>query len=176
MHIVLAVIGVAVAAYVWMMRAQRGAQAAGELMDMAADVKNAARRFGFRRRAGQHPVNSIEDPKLAIGALAAAYIELDDLPTADARARVDISLRKRLNIDGAAAQEIAILGRWLVTECGGAEPAFPRLAKKLKAIDGAHSFDLLMAVLGDAGQTKGSMPSPRQSQALGDLAQIFRMA
>ncbi len=175
MPILLALIGVAVTAYIWMNRAKRGADIAGELIDAAADVKNAARRFGFRRRANQHPVDGIDDPKLAIGGLAVAFLEMDDLPTADARAQMDLSLRKHLAIDGETAQEITVLGRWFVEECNGPVQAFPRLAKKLNRLDGASYFNDLMAVLTDITQSTEGGPSPRQSDALADLARIFRL-
>ena len=175
MHIILALAGIAVTAYVWMNRAKRSADVSGELMDVAMDVRNAARRFGFRRRANQHPVDGIDDPKLAIGGLATAFLEMDDLPTAEARSKTDHALRKHLDLDGETAQEIAVLGHWFVEECQGAVQAFPRLAKKLKALDGSSSFRPLMAVLGDITQATGGTPSARQSDALAQLARIFRL-
>ena len=175
MHIILALAGLAVTAYIWLNRAKQSADVAGELVNAAIDVKNAARRFGFRRRANQHSVDGIDDPKLAIGGLAVAFLELDDLPTAEARAKTDHALRKHLDLDGETAQEVTVLGRWFVEECQGPVQAFPRLAKKLKALDGAASFQPLMAVLGDITAATGGTPSGRQSDALAQLARIFRL-
>lgn len=175
MHIIIALAGLAVTAYIWINRARRGADVAGELINAAADVKNAARRFGFRRRANQHPVEGIDDPKLAIGGLAMAFLEMDDLPTAEARSQTDLALRKHLKIDGQTAQEIAVLGRWFVEECHGPQAGFSRLAKKLKNIDGAASFEPLMAILKDITQAGGGTPSARQSDALTELARVFRL-
>jgi hypothetical protein len=175
MHIILALVGLAVAGLIWFNRAQRAADVATDLIDVAGALKNAPRRFGFRRRANQHPVEGIEDPKLAIGALAQAFLELDDLPTTEARTKTDHALRKHLAIAGETAQELTVLGRWLVEECQGPVSAFPRLARKLKAIDGADHFDDLMAVLTDITQATGGTPSARQTDALTELARIFRL-
>ena len=175
MHIIIAIIGIAISAYVWMNRAQRASHVAGDLINAAADVKNAARRFGFRRRANQPPVEGIDDPKLAIGGLAVAFLEMDDLPTAEARAKTDHALRKHLDMDGETAQEVTVLGRWFVEECQGPVQAFPRLAKKLKALDGANSFQPMMAVLADITAATGATPSARQSDALAQIARIFRL-
>ena len=176
MHIILGLIAAATAFYFIVIRARHGAEVASELLDVADDIRAAARRFGFRRRTGQHPVDGIDDPKLAIGGLASAFLELDDLPTADARAATDLSLRKHLGIDAGRAEEIAILGRWFVESCHGAAAAFPRLAKRLRTIDGANSFQPLMSVLGDivAAGSSGA-PSHRQSDALAELSRIFRL-
>jgi hypothetical protein len=76
MHIILGIIGIATAAYFLVMRARRGAEMATELIDVADDIRAAARRFGFRRKYQQHAVDSIEDARLAIGGLATAFIAL----------------------------------------------------------------------------------------------------
>lgn len=175
MHIILALLGAAVAVVVWLNRAQRAADVAGDLMGAASDVKNAARRFGFRRRANQHPVQGIEDPQVAIGGLACAYLAMDDLPTAEGRKTMDIALRKHLKMDADAAQEVAVLGHWLVEQSNGPVPAFPRLAKKLKELDGGATFEPLMAILKDISQAGDGSPSARQSEALSDLARVFRL-
>lgn len=175
MPILIALIGAAITAFIWYTRAQRGADAARQVIGAAQDLKNAPRRIGFRRRANQHAVEGIEDPEVAIGALAVAFVELDDLPTAETRKAMDISLRKHLNLDAETAQEIAVLGHWLVEECHGASPAFDRIAKKLRKLDGNAAFQRLMAVLGDIAGFDGGSPSARQSDALADLARIFRL-
>ena len=121
---------------------------ASELMDVADDIRAAARRFGFQRRYDQHPVDNIEDPRVAVSGLANAFLNLDDLPTADARAVMNVQLRKHLDLDATAAQEIEILGQWLVTECGSAQQAIPRMSKRLNRLDqSGQNFDALMAVI-----------------------------
>ena len=172
MHIIAGILGLAVAAYFIILRARRGAEVASDVMDMAGDVAAAARRFGFRRRYNTHPVDSVEEPHLAIAALATAFIALDDLPTADDRKRLDIALRKHLDLDAKGAEEIEVLGQWLVSECNGAEAAVPRLAKRLNKIDGGTSFTTLMEVI----QTAARPPlSQRQTEALGDIKTAFRL-
>ncbi len=175
MHILIALAGIAITAYVWFNRVQRGAEVATDLLEAASDVKNAARRLGFRRRANQHAVEGIDDPNLAISGMAMAFLELDDLPTADTRAATDISLRKHLNMDADTASEVAILGRWFVSECGSPDAAFTRLAKKLRKIHGPASFEPLMAILNDIATSGTGTPSAKQSEALSDLARIFHL-
>ncbi len=172
MHIIIGIIGIATAAYFLVMRARHGAEMATELMDVAQDVASAARRFGFRRRQNMHPVESIDDINVAIGALGTAFIALDDLPTQEGRAQLDVALRKHLNLDGPAAQELEVLGQWLVEQCNGPTPAVPRLAKRLRTLGGADAFTPLMRVI----QTSATPPlSTRQSEALDDIKRAFRL-
>ncbi|WP_299687306.1 hypothetical protein [uncultured Tateyamaria sp.] len=172
MHIILGIIGLATAAYFLVLRARRGAEVASDMVDVGRDVAAAARRFGFRRRYNQHPVDSVDEPNLAIAALATAFIALDDLPTAEDRKRLDIALRKHLDLDASGAEEIEVLGQWLVSECKGAEPAVPRLAKRLNKLDGGASFGTLMEVIQTAARTPLSQ---RQTAALHDIKTAFRL-
>ncbi len=172
MPVVLGLIAIATTVFFIVLRARRGAEVATEMLDMAGDVAAAARRFGFRRKYNQHPVDSVDEPNLAVAALATAFIALDDLPTADDRKRLDIALRKHLNLDATGAQEIEVLGQWLVSECNGAEPAVPRIAKRLNKLDDGASFTTLMEVIQTAARTPLSQ---RQTAALQDIKTAFRL-
>lgn len=175
MPFILGLIGLATAVYFIVIRARNAAEITSELMDVASDVKAAARRFGFRRRGNVHPVESIDDPKLAIGAIATAFIALDDLPTSDTRAALDVHLRKELRLSGEDAQEIAVLGQWFVENCNGPAQAIPRLSKRLYALDKGASFGTLMAVIQGTLKSCDKSVSQRQSEALQDMQRAFRI-
>ena len=175
MPFLLGIIAFATAAYFFVLRARRGAEIATELMDAAQDVKAAARRFGFSRKQNVHPVDSIEDPKLAIGTLAAAFIELDDLPTSDTRNALYVQLRKHLQLGEEGAQEIAVLGRWFVESCGGAQAAVTRTSRRLYKLDGGATFDLLMSTIQGTMTMTASDLSDRQRGALEDIKRAFRL-
>lgn len=139
-----------------------------QALDVAADAvtvaRNAPRKLAFRRQTKAHPVEGIDDPNIAICALAQAFIELDNLPTAEQRSRLDKMLRKRCT--PAEAEEIQVLGRWLVAQCGTPEAAIAKLSRRLYKIDGSASWaalqDILMALVGD-------VLSPRQADAVAEM-------
>ena len=120
MPFILSILGVLAAAYYWMYRMRGAAEMAGELADVASDVLSAARRFGFKRKLNLHPVESIEDPNLAIAGIAVSFLELDDFPTTAHRDALNVQLRSQLRVDQPTADELIILGRWFMTESGGA--------------------------------------------------------
>ncbi|MGJ8611516.1 MAG: hypothetical protein ACSHWY_10490 [Octadecabacter sp.] len=171
MPFILALIGIIGAAYYWANRAQNARHIVGDVADMANDVRLAARRFGFSRKMNVHPVESIEDPRLAIAAIGAAFIELDDLPTVEQRQRLSLQLRSKLRADAAEAEEMEVLGRWFMAECGGAEPAVARLSRKLYKLGGAEQMEPLMEIL------KGSVTSlsDKQRDALEDITRAMRV-
>ena len=171
MPFLLALLGIIGAAYFWAQRARSARNAVGDVADMANDVRRAARRFGFSRKMNVHPVESIEDPRLAIVSIATSFIELDDLPTAEQRQRLAVQLRSKLRVDAAEAEEMEVLGRWFMTECGGAVPAIARLSRKLYRIGGAEQVEPLLDIL------KGSITSlsDRQRDALEDITRAMRV-
>ncbi len=174
MPVVLAVIAAITGALFFILRARNAADAAGELLDMANDVRLAARRFGFRRQANLHPAESIEDPNIAIAGIASAFLELDDLPTADQRAHLAWEMANTLDLRKDDADELCILGRWMVTECGGAEPAISRLSRKLARLDAQSFAPLLKVISGTLGKS-GQGLNTRQTEALDDVKRAFRI-
>jgi hypothetical protein len=65
------------------------------VLDMANDVRLAARRFSFQRRVNIHPVESLEGPRAwRPPRRRSPFLELDDLPTAEQRASLAQALAR----------------------------------------------------------------------------------
>lgn len=176
MPFVIALIGIVVAAYFWAQRARTAAEAARELTGVAQDVMSAARRFGFRRRANVHPVEALDDPDVAVAGAGIAFLELGGLPSSEQHDRLVASLQSHLGQSASRAEEALILGRWLVGECGGPQPGLTRMTRRLYKLRGADSFQSLMAVLKDvAAAGRDGAISPRQSDALAEIAALYRI-
>lgn len=173
MPVLIALVGVALAVYFFVYRARDASHIASDVLDMANDVRLAARRLGFRAQANVHPVESIEDPNVAVTAIALAFIELDDLPTQEQRGRLVAELEEEMDLSRTDAEEMQVLGRWLVAECGSATAAVSRLARKLHRLRGRDAFEPLLAVLD--GVAAGGPLSDRQRDALDDIRRAFRV-
>jgi hypothetical protein len=176
MPFVLALLAVAVGGYVWMNRARNAAYIANDLVDMAQDVMGAARRFGFRRQANVHPVGSLEDANVAVAALGIGFLELGGLPRAEQHEALLRSLQVHLGMGHAQTEEAVILGRWLITECGGPGQGMDRLSRRLWKLKGAAAFTPLMSVLKDVAASGGVATSAKQKDALDSVARAFRVS
>lgn len=174
MPVLIAILGVLVTIGVYLYRARNAAQAAQDIAGMANDVRLAARRFGFRRRTNVHPAEDVDDPHLAIATIAMGFQELDGLPTQDDRDRLALQLRKTLGLSGEAVTEAMTLGRWLVAECKGADPAVSRMARKLYKLGGVEQLQPLMSIVQGA-LPDGATLSQRQREALDDIKKAFRI-
>ena len=175
MPVLVGLLGLIAVAYIWVMRARNAAEMTHELAGVAGEVLAAAKRLGFRRRTNVHPVDSIEDPQLALGATALAFLELGSLPSSDDHDALLLSLQSHGGTDEKAAEETLILGRWLVSEAGGPLIGITRLAKRLAKLQGAGGLAPLMAVFNDIGTRARGGLSERQKEALQDIARIFRV-
>lgn len=177
MPYIIALLGILAGAYFWIVRARAAADAARDLTGVAQDVMAAARRFGFRRRYNEHPVESLEEPDVAIAGAGIAFLELGGLPSTEQQDRLIASLQTHLGQSQSKAEEAVVLGRWLITECGGAQPGLARLTRRLYRLRGADSFQPLMAVLKDvAASARDSSVSNRQREALEEIARLYRIS
>ena len=174
MHIIAAVIAILGAAYFWMHRARNAAEMTQELGGMASDVLSAARRFGFRRRYDQPPVDSLEDGNVAIAGAALSFLEIGGLPSREQHDALNRSLQSHLNIPMKDAEEALILGRWLMNESGGPSPAFARLTRRLGKLD-RNGFTPLMAVVKDVAAHGGGGLTALQQDALAEIGRVFRI-
>ena len=110
---------------------------------------------------------------LATSAIALAFLELNDLPTQDQRDAMVLQTQSTLGVSKADAEEMMVLGRWLMNECGGADPAISRISRKLQRIDGAHSFDALMTLIKSVLPDSGL--NDEQGDGLDDIKRAFRI-
>jgi hypothetical protein len=172
MPFILSLIAIAGAAYFWFNRAQNAKDAAVDLLDAANDVRLAARRFGFKRRTNVHPVDDIEEPAVAIATIATAFIELDDLPTQEQRNQLSVQLQYQLNQDPKSTEELMVLGRWLMQQCGRPDAAISRVTRRLHKFDGVHSLEPLMTVLKNLA---GENLSDSQSDSIAEITRAFRL-
>lgn len=175
MPFIIGILGIIITAYFWANRARNAGNMARDLVDMAGDVRLAARRFGFSRQANVHPVESIEDPDIAAAAIADAFVALDDMPSKDQQQQMMIQLRSVLRVDQDSAQELLVLGTWLVNECGGPMPAITRITKKLYKLEGAQALEPLTHILTGIKKADDSEMSQRQQDALDEIKTILRV-
>ncbi len=175
MPFILGLLALIAGAYFWAQRARNAAEITRELAGVASDVAAAARRFGFRRRGNIHPVESLEDADVAVAGVGIAFLELGGLPSTEQQDRLIISLQSRLGMDHDKAKEALILGRWLVTECNGAQPGLTRLARRCAKMKDMAGFETLMMVLGDITTANGGVMSPHQGDALDEVKYIYKL-
>lgn len=161
----------AIAGAIWWWARNNPRDAIHTAQDVATTIKNAPRKLAFRRQTNAHPVEGIDDERIAICAIAQSFLELDTLPTIEQRKHLHMLLRSKLRCSDEEAEEMEVLGRWLVTQCNGAREAVPRLGRRLKKIDDGGAWDRMQDVL--MPLVEGDL-SPSQTDAIDDLRIAFK--
>ncbi len=159
----------------WMYRARNVSDTALELVDAANDVRLAARRFGFRRKANKHPADIIEDPNIAIAAIGDAFIELDGFPTHEDKQALTISVAKTCGVSARDAADLVVLGRWIVGQCNGPLPAIDRLSRNLYRESKTLHFQKVMDVIKSTTSNAGGNLTDQQKAALNDIQRGFKL-
>ena len=173
MPYLIAAAGALAAIYFFVIRARNAADVASELLDVAQDVRAAARRFGFVRKSKVHPVEAVDDSRVAAATVAVAYAELDGYPTDETKSRLTAAVARAFEVGTPDAEELVILGRWLMSECQGPQPAIARASRRLFKLSGARDVAALMDVIEAVTAEDGL--SDRQRDALDDLKRAFRI-
>jgi len=155
---------------------QRGPYMAAGRFNAPAPVRAAAKRLEYTAQPNAHAINCINSAELCVTTMAVAFAQMDD-NTPPPEATLTTSTQRHLQLTPKQAADMVTLGFWLVEQGQGPTPAFERLTKRLKQLDHGPYFGKMMNVIGDvkATGTKG-MASPRQADAMGALARIFRTA
>ncbi|MEM9551599.1 MAG: hypothetical protein AAGA05_10515 [Pseudomonadota bacterium] len=160
----------AVAGAIWWWIRSNPREAVSLAEDAFTTALNAPRKIAFRRQTKKHPVEGIDDARLAVATLTDAFISLEDLPTKDTRDRARNAVRSHYGLTGESAEEVEVLSHWLVEQCGGPEGAMSRVGRRLKKI-APNSWDDLTAVF--TATIGDTAVSDRQKEAVNDLRAIF---
>lgn len=136
MHILLGLLALIGGAGYWYWRARNAAELGGDLLNAANDVRLAARRFGFKRKSKIHPVDSIDDARVAGAAIVAALVRQAGRLTPQQEDDWLLQMQSKFNVDKAEAKELSVLGDWLVGQCATPSNAVPRISRRLSQLAG----------------------------------------
>ncbi len=166
MHILLGILGVLSAVAIWYWRFKAAQDAAGDIANVANDVRLAIRRFGYMRQHKTHPADCVEDPRLAAAGIAAAVAGMD-APLSQAEIdRLTAGAGATFQIDSAEAVDITAFGRWIAGQCNSPEDAIRRLTRVVKAHAGEEAGPQLVAMVQAVATADGGTLSEREQDAL----------
>ena len=170
MPVILFLIGVLTAAGIWYYRLQSAQRGAADLLDAANDVRLAARRFGFKRKLNVHPVDSIEDARLAAAGIVHAIASMGGAVTADQERQMLLQFQSVFGVDKTEADEIGTFARWIADQCGTRAEAVRRLAKRLRQLAGPEARSDLETMIAAVSP----QPGDDEADALSIIDRAFR--
>ena len=171
MHILLGILAVVGGVLFWIWRTQNAATAARDVVEVADDIRAAVRRFGFSRKANQHPLDGIDDPRLAAAGILAAFANMDGALSRDEIAGIAKTCRDAFGCSAHDADQIGAYGRWLIQQSpNNMDEVIRRLGRNLvHKLDEAEKQDLLTMIERVASIEGGGL-SDIQADAMERLA------
>ncbi len=110
----------------------------------------------------------------AVAALTAAHVELELMPSQDHWDRLKVNLARTLDVSGAEAEELMVVDRWLVAECGTVEnAAVAWLSRKLYRMAGPQGGEALHGLLAIILAAQVPSPNGAQVDAMQDAARLM---
>jgi uncharacterized tellurite resistance protein B-like protein len=176
MHIILGVLGVLGAVALWYWRFKAAQEAAGEVANVANDVRLAIRRFGYMRKHKTHPADCVEDPRLAAAGIAAAVAAMD-APLSQAEIdRLTAEAGSVFGVEASEAVDIAAFGRWIAGQCNTPDEAVRRLIRVVRDKAGAEAGPDLLAMVESVATADGGALDEDEADALQAIRRGLGMA
>lgn len=152
MHILLAILGILAAASFWMYRIHHAANAANALLNAAQDVQSAARRFGYKLRNKQHPVDGIDDPRVSATAVLVLIAKTEDGVSKTAQAAIEEQLQTVFQMRPSDTQEMYFLAKWLAGQSQNPSDMTRRLIRRTLMLGGRDTLPDLIRMVRTVGE------------------------
>ncbi len=173
MHILIGILTLVGGIAFWVWRTRNAASVAREFIDVADDARAALRRFGYRRVAGKHPLDVVEDSRLAAAGILVAFAKMDGDYTREQMKVIQEECARVFEASDKDAEQMTAYGRWLAHQLANPDEVIRRLSRGLaKSLSNAQSQELLVMAERVAA-VEGDGPSDEQSLALKRLSETF---
>jgi uncharacterized tellurite resistance protein B-like protein len=118
MHILAALVAVLGVLAIVLWRMSQAANAARDIAGAAEEAHSFWRRLMLRRKAGKHPLDSIQDPREAAAAMMVAIAQWDGALTEREEAAIREEMQAHFEVGEPEAGELVARGRWLAEDVG----------------------------------------------------------
>ncbi|MHA7773137.1 TerB family tellurite resistance protein [Roseibium sp. M-1] len=172
MHILLAALGILAAAAFWIYRIRRVADNTRVVLDAAQEVKAAARRFGFKTRANQHPVDGIDDPRVSGAALLVLVAETDGGISKAEQDAILGQLQSVFSMPLGEAEELFMFAKWLANRNSNPDDMIRRLIKRTVNLGGRDTLPDMIRMVRAVGMADTGTMTDDTAQVIEKLKQL----
>ncbi|MEO1331105.1 MAG: hypothetical protein AAFW46_15760 [Pseudomonadota bacterium] len=166
MHILVGLLTLLALLAVWWWRVRAAGAAAREAVEATDDVRAALRRFKYQRKAGEHPAESLDDPRLAAAGMMAAVARLKGDLTADQMNQLRVECRAAFRVVQSEADDIAAYGRWLAAQSEDPDDVIRRLAPIVRDRAEREAHGDMVRMLDRVAAVEGGAPNDLQKAAI----------
>lgn len=151
MPTLLVVIALVAGAAYWLYRSRQAADTTRVVLDATHEVKAAARRFGFRTRANQHPSEGVDDPRVTAAALLVLTAETDGGISRAEQEAIMEQLQSVFDMHTAEAEDLYLFSKWLASQSSNPDDMIRRLIKRTVHLGGRDTLPDLIQMVTSVG-------------------------
>ncbi|WP_269582514.1 TerB family tellurite resistance protein [Roseibium sp. Sym1] len=172
MHILLAALGILAAVAFWLYRARAAVDNTRVVLDAAQDVKAAARRFGYRTRANQHPTEGVDDPRVTGAALLVVVAETDGGISKAEQDEILEQLSSVFGLSARDAEELYLFSKWLANQSSNPDDMMRRLIKHTITLGGRDTLPDMISMVRAVGMADTGTLTDDTQQVIEWLKQL----
>lgn len=172
MHILIGLISLLGLALFWFYRVRAASQAA----DAANDVRLTIRRLMNRREYDVHPVETIDDPRLAASGLIVAIATMDAPLSQKEIEALSTQAQHVFEVTERDALDIVSFGRWIAGECGTNQEAVRKLSKRVAKLAGAEVGSDLLRMIEHVATADGNALADDENDAIETVQRALSVA
>lgn len=176
MHILLGLIAIVGVIALWIWRARAAAEVASDVVDAASDAQSALRRYGYRRKAGEHPADGVDDPRLAAAGVMAAIARMDGDLTADQINALRVECRATFRVDQREADDMAAYGRWIASQSQDPGDSIRRLTRVIRDRTDREAHEDMVRMMRRVASVEGGSPNELQEEAISRMSRALSVA
>lgn len=174
MPALIAAIAIVIGVSYWLWRARAAAAATKDIAETAGDIRLVFRRLGFRRISQKHPLDSVEDARLAASGIVIAIAKMDgDLTKAENDALLT-ECQIAFQVDKKQAADITAFGRWIASQSKTPEEVVRRLVKTVRARTQPDAWPQLIGMITNVATADGGVLDERQEEALSQVTRALK--
>lgn len=168
----IALLGIIAAVGYWLYRIREAGDTAREALDMANDVRLAARRFAYKRKHKTHPIDGCDDARLTAAAIMVIAAETDGAITANEQKVMIDQAATTFNCGRVEAEEMIVFGRWLAAQGNNRDETFRRLFKRMISLGGPETVGDMIPMITAVADVDGNS----EDESIQDLIQRLKNA
>lgn len=141
----------------------------------ARDVRLNIRRLMHGRSDAEHPVEAVDDPRLAAAGVVVAVATMDGPISQAEIGRLTRAAQDTFEISEREALDVLSFGRWIAGECATNAEAVRRLSKIVLRTAGPEAGPDLVRMIEDVATAGGSELGPEERDAIAIVRHDFGM-
>ncbi len=155
-----------IGAFIWLYRIHTAGLEDDGSVNGPDDVRIAAVRLGYMGSSGIHPIECIEDERIAAAGIVLAVAERDGAVSKQEIMVATSALAGAFELEDEEAEMLATLAHWIAAQCTPASASALRLSQRLRSLSGTRLAAKVIEMAREAATAETGRINPEVAEKL----------